>query len=276
MLVVAATAAVLLGHHGAQAAPIAAAVAAASVDTTDTTDTTATAAAITATTTTNEPDNTIVAVAVTKKRSARGAFNPGWVGDGYCDQTGGYNTMEHGFDGGDCCPPEVDHMWVFPYTPFYKDSGCNPTDATNSYTCGYNGYQCIDPFNAAFEGLWLEENSFTCPHEKRVLSELFSADVWPKTDACRDPSHWALQGLVVNGKQLDFSSVIIRQTNQGGSAACTYFSLKDCEVGGAYTPGARAHNFPIANGDTITETKWFVPSITRAGYSLKMAFTYRF
>lgn len=270
MLVVAATAAALLCHHGAQAAPIAAAVAAASVDTTDTT---ATAAATTTTTTTNEPDSTIVAV---KKRSARGTFNPEWVGDGYCDRTGGYNTVEHGFDGGDCCPPEVDHMWVFPYTPFYRDSGCNPTDATNIYTCGYNGYQCIDPFNAAFEGLWLEENSFTCPHEKRVLSELFPTDVWPKTDACRDPGHWALRGLVVNGKQLDLSNVIIRQTNQGGSAVCTYFGLNDCEVGGAYTPGARTHNFPIADGDTVTETKWFVPSITRGGYSLKMAFTDRF
>lgn len=27
----------------------------------------------------------------------------GWVGDGYCDKSGGYNTKECVWDGGDCC-----------------------------------------------------------------------------------------------------------------------------------------------------------------------------
>jgi hypothetical protein len=28
---------------------------------------------------------------------------PGWIGDGYCDRQGGYNTAECNWDGGDCC-----------------------------------------------------------------------------------------------------------------------------------------------------------------------------
>jgi hypothetical protein len=47
--------------------------------------------------------------------------NPGWVGDGYCDKTEGYNTAECRWDGGDCC-----------------DFTC----VDMGFTCGYNGYDC--------------------------------------------------------------------------------------------------------------------------------------
>ena len=29
---------------------------------------------------------------------------PTWIGDGYCDKSGNYNTAECNWDGGDCCP----------------------------------------------------------------------------------------------------------------------------------------------------------------------------
>lgn len=45
-----------------------------------------------------------------------------WIGDGYCDKSGGYNTFECGYDGGDCC----------------KDT-CPPGQ---TYNCGHNGYDC--------------------------------------------------------------------------------------------------------------------------------------
>jgi hypothetical protein len=36
--------------------------------------------------------------------------NPGWIGDGYCDDMDGANTLVCSFDGGDCCIlPYIDH-----------------------------------------------------------------------------------------------------------------------------------------------------------------------
>lgn len=49
-----------------------------------------------------------------------------WVGDGYCDRSPDYNNAQCGWDGGDCC----------------RDT-CQPAD----YSCGVNGYQCLDPSN---------------------------------------------------------------------------------------------------------------------------------
>lgn len=46
---------------------------------------------------------------------------PHWIGDGYCDRPGNYNTAACQYDGGDCC-----------------SSTCK--DA--AYTCGYVGYDC--------------------------------------------------------------------------------------------------------------------------------------
>lgn len=51
-----------------------------------------------------------------------GVSNQNWVGDGYCDKDGGYNTPECNFDGGDCCQETC--------------------PAGQDYNCGYNGYDC--------------------------------------------------------------------------------------------------------------------------------------
>lgn len=45
-----------------------------------------------------------------------------WIGDGYCDKTGNYNTEDCGWDGGDCC-----------------EDNCQ--DGVNA--CGVNGYECF-------------------------------------------------------------------------------------------------------------------------------------
>ena len=44
-----------------------------------------------------------------------------WIGDGYCDKGGNYNTAACQFDGGDCC---------------------SSTCKNAKYTCGYNGWDC--------------------------------------------------------------------------------------------------------------------------------------
>jgi hypothetical protein len=49
--------------------------------------------------------------------------NSGWVGDGWCDSGGDYNSKACRWDGGDCC----------------EESCSNDT-----HTCGYNGYNCLD------------------------------------------------------------------------------------------------------------------------------------
>jgi len=48
-----------------------------------------------------------------------------FLGDGYCDSVGGYNTAVCGWDGGDCC-----------------SSSC---EDSAEYTCGEYGYTCLDP-----------------------------------------------------------------------------------------------------------------------------------
>jgi hypothetical protein len=46
---------------------------------------------------------------------------PNWIGDGYCDKGGNYNTPDCHFDGGDCC---------------------EETCEDNKYSCGAVGYDC--------------------------------------------------------------------------------------------------------------------------------------
>ena len=38
-----------------------------------------------------------------------GCTNPGWIGDGYCDDV--TNTMECSYDGGDCCLDPVNTQY---------------------------------------------------------------------------------------------------------------------------------------------------------------------
>lgn len=51
--------------------------------------------------------------------------HPNWIGDGYCDSYGNYNTEACAWDGGDCCP-----------------STCSNTAP---YPCGSNAWDCVDP-----------------------------------------------------------------------------------------------------------------------------------
>jgi hypothetical protein len=61
--------------------------------------------------------------------AACGATNLVWLGDGYCDSYGVYNTAACNYDGGDCC------------------AGSCPTG--RAYSCGFNGWACVDPSASA-------------------------------------------------------------------------------------------------------------------------------
>lgn len=50
--------------------------------------------------------------------------DPSYLGDGYCDTDGDYNTEACDWDGGDCCIE---------------------TCITDIFTCGLNGFQCLNP-----------------------------------------------------------------------------------------------------------------------------------
>jgi len=92
-------------------------------------------------------------------------------------------------------------------------------------------------------GRWFTSNSFQCPFNKRLLTELFN-DKWPATADCRRrPDRWNHQ-------------VIIFQNNQGGNAACTFYSLKDATD----TPCTWTKPVELANGDAHTGPKWYLPA----------------
>eukprot|EP00591_Stephanopyxis_turris_P005180 CAMPEP_0195519674 /NCGR_PEP_ID=MMETSP0794_2-20130614/15243_1 /TAXON_ID=515487 /ORGANISM="Stephanopyxis turris, Strain CCMP 815" /LENGTH=180 /DNA_ID=CAMNT_0040648865 /DNA_START=141 /DNA_END=680 /DNA_ORIENTATION=- len=56
-----------------------------------------------------------------------------YLGDGYCDAVGDYNTDVCGWDGGDCC-----------------SSSCVDGDV---YACGDYGYTCLDPDSSDASGV---------------------------------------------------------------------------------------------------------------------------
>ena len=47
------------------------------------------------------PETTLIIIA--------GCVNPGWVGDGYCDDT--TNNMVCNYDGGDCCGSNINTQY---------------------------------------------------------------------------------------------------------------------------------------------------------------------
>lgn len=78
---------------------------------------------------------------------------PSDIGDGWCDDSDSeYNNAGCNWDGGDCCPVSC-------------------TSITREYTCGLNGYLCLDPnykLSLAAEGA----TSATAGVKKRVTSTL--------------------------------------------------------------------------------------------------------
>ena len=78
---------------------------------------------------------------------------PSLIGDGYCD-CGDYNTIECGFDGGDCeedcpdCYPNCDDFYPncnVQYPSLIGDGNCHAGDY-NTAECGFDGGDC-DYFN---------------------------------------------------------------------------------------------------------------------------------
>ena len=83
-----------------------------------------------------KPGSLVVSFALQMMTCGNG-FQCSWVGDGWCDAQGAYNTAEHMYDGGDCCP---DTCTLGSTAPFY--AGLAPE---RSYVCGVGGYDCKRP-----------------------------------------------------------------------------------------------------------------------------------
>ncbi|CAN0355990.1 unnamed protein product, partial [Ectocarpus fasciculatus] len=78
--------------------------------------------------------------------------NPEYVGDGWCDDEGAYNTAACGYDGGDCCV-----------------ESCHP-DA--EYACGVAGYNCVDP---EYAGTFSDVYRYSSAHSSSSLSNTYSS-----------------------------------------------------------------------------------------------------
>jgi hypothetical protein len=82
------------------------------------------------------------AVLCTDVGTACDVENCAWIGDGFCDQTGGFNTEACNYDGGDCCP----HTCVDG-----KDHVCGER-GTRGYACMHEGKQCTPVAAGATKG----------------------------------------------------------------------------------------------------------------------------
>jgi hypothetical protein len=92
----------------------------------------------------------------------------GYLGDGYCDATGGYNTDACNWDEGDCC-----------------SSTCQ---STSSYDCGHSGFTCLNPDGSNVDGdcevgftSWLGDG--LCDTSGNYNTESCS---WDLGDCCSD------------------------------------------------------------------------------------------
>ena len=65
-----------------------------------------------------------VAVSLPPVSASCNVPSPSYIGDGYCDSYGDYNTAACGYDGGDCC-----------------EETCQDSD----FNCGVVGYHCVNP-----------------------------------------------------------------------------------------------------------------------------------
>ncbi|CAB1105224.1 unnamed protein product [Ectocarpus sp. CCAP 1310/34] len=66
-------------------------------------------------------------------------------GDNYCNSY--YNNAECGYDGGDCCECDCGTFGTS------LDSSSSTSSSAN-FTCGANGYVCVDPASECFEDLY--------------------------------------------------------------------------------------------------------------------------
>ena len=83
---------------------------------------------------------------------------PTWVGDGYCDKSGGYNTEECNWDGGDCCDFTCASgqsyncgIWGYDckscsvdFEDWVGDGYCDRYGGYNTAGCGYDGGDCCE------------------------------------------------------------------------------------------------------------------------------------
>lgn len=121
-------------------------------------------------------------------------YNPSYLGDGFCDKYGSYNTPACGYDGGDCCARSC------------LERGYH------RYACGYAGYDCKDPAYLSAAWLYSEtERGFNC-----TSGDLKSVAVY-KAPSCTRVS-----------ESLSYDVGCSEAT--GGELSYRYYSSSDCTV----------------------------------------------
>jgi hypothetical protein len=119
------------------------------------------------------------------------APTPRYLGDGFCDKYGSYNTAACGYDGGDCCARSC----------LERGQHVN--------TCGVAGYDCLDPsYNGA---VWLYSETL---HGSNCTSGDFKSLYLYRAPACT--------------RVTDSSSYDIGCSGTNGDISYRYYSNADC------------------------------------------------